>query len=62
MIQTIKWYDNWFIRYLPENVVNDQTLFPGFRYRYNLYKKEEVQQHQKVNVILISCVQMEGHK
>jgi hypothetical protein len=36
----IEWHDNWFVRYLPEKVVKDETILTSFRYRYNLNKKE----------------------
>ena len=33
-----RWYDDWFVRYLPDEIVNDDktSAYPSFRYRYNL--------------------------
>ena len=39
--EVIRWHDNWFIRYVPEEIVKNEKAFPSFRCRYNLHKKEE---------------------
>jgi hypothetical protein len=38
--QVIRWYDDWFVRYVPENIVKNEKGFPSFRCLYNLYMKE----------------------
>lgn len=42
----IMWYDKWFVRYVPQDVVKDEKVLTSFRYRYNLYKKE-LEEEQK---------------
>jgi hypothetical protein len=38
--QVIRWYDTWFVRYFPEEIVKNEEAFPSFRCLYNLYKNE----------------------
>lgn len=47
--QIIRWYDNCFLRYLPEEIVKDENTYPSFRQRYNSYKKKEEKHDDKKN-------------
>lgn len=44
----IEWYDKWFVRYVPQDVVKNEKVLTSFRYRYNLNKKE-LEEEQKYN-------------
>ena len=43
----VGWYEKWFVKYLPENIVKDEFVFPCFRFRYNVYKKELLEKGEK---------------
>ncbi|MFL6487978.1 MAG: hypothetical protein ACJ71D_14875 [Nitrososphaera sp.] len=38
--EVIRWYDNWFIKYVPEEIVKNEKAFPSFSCLYNSYGKE----------------------
>jgi hypothetical protein len=43
----ISWYDNWFVKYVPEDILKDETTLTSFKYRYKLNKKEVEEERQK---------------
>ena len=45
----IGWYENWFVKYLSEDIVKNELAFPSFRFWYNLYKKELLEKGEKKN-------------
>jgi hypothetical protein len=45
----IGWYENWFVKYLSEDIVKNELAFPSFRFLYNLYKKELLEKGEKKN-------------